>query len=55
MQSELAVLPQTEKVDWIGVEEFYPKTQRRDVDDRALPPQVRWVVLDMASTHAEGR
>jgi hypothetical protein len=55
MHSELTVLPQTEKFDWIGVRKLYPQTQRRDVDDRALPPEIRWLVFDMARTHAKGR
>jgi|SRR6516225_9455260 hypothetical protein len=55
IQSELTVSPQTEKFDWIGVEKFDPKTQRRNVDDRALLPQVRWPVFDMARAHPMGR
>jgi hypothetical protein len=55
IRSELTLLPQTEKIDWIGVAKFNPQTQRRDVDDRALPPQVRWLVFDMARPHAKGR
>jgi hypothetical protein len=55
VRSELTLLPQTEKIDWIGVAKFYPQTQRRDVDDRALPPEVRWLVFDVARAHAKGR
>ena len=55
MQSELTVVPQTEKINWIGVAKLYPHTERRDVDDRALAPQVRWLVFDMATAHPQGR
>src|SRR6516164_4766408 len=43
IQSERTVLPHTEKFNWIGMAKFYPHAKPRDVDDRALPPQVRWL------------
>ena len=55
IQAELTVLPQTEKFNWVGIAKVYPHTKRRDVDDRALPPQVQWLVLDMATAHPRGR
>ena len=55
IQSELTVLPHTEKFNWVGVAEVYPHAKRRNVDDRTLPPQVQWLVLDMATAHPEGR
>jgi hypothetical protein len=54
MELEIAVLPHTEKFNWIGVAKVYPETKRRDVDDRALPPEVR-LVLDMAQAIPKGR
>jgi hypothetical protein len=51
MESERTVLPQTEKFDCIGVSKIYPYTVRREVDDRALPPQVRRLSFDMATAH----
>jgi hypothetical protein len=54
-QLEFAILPQTEKFDWFGVEKFYPESHRRSVDNRALPPLVRWLAFDMTSTHTKGR
>jgi hypothetical protein len=55
IQSEPTVLPQTEKFDRIRVVKFQPYTERRDVDDRALPPEVRWLVFHMATAHPKGR
>jgi Bacterial regulatory proteins, gntR family len=55
IQSELTVLPHTEKFNWVGVAKVYPHAKRRNVDDRALPPQVQWLVLDMATAHPKGR
>jgi hypothetical protein len=54
VESEHTFLPQSEKFDWIGMAKVYPHTKRRDVDDRALPPQVRWLVFDMAMAQPEG-
>ena len=48
VQSEHTVSLQTEKFDRIGVAKVYPQTEGRHVDDRALPPEVRWLVFDMA-------
>jgi hypothetical protein len=52
---DFTVLPHTEKFDWIGVAKFYPESQRRGVDNRALPPLVRWLAFDMASAHTKRR
>jgi hypothetical protein len=54
-QLELAVLPHTEKFDWIGVAKLYPESDGRDIDNRALPPLVRWLAFDMASAPTKGR
>jgi hypothetical protein len=54
MELEIAVFPHTEKFNWIGVAKVYPETKRRDVDDRALPPEVR-LILDMAKAIPKGR
>jgi|SRR6516164_5199161 hypothetical protein len=54
VESEHAVLPQAEEFNWIGVAKVYTHTKRRDVDDRALPPQVRRLVFDMATARPKG-
>jgi hypothetical protein len=55
MQTLLSVLPHGEKFDRIGVEELNTHTECRDVDDRAFPPLVRWLILNMAMAHPKGR
>jgi hypothetical protein len=55
IQSEGTVLPQTEKFDRIRVAKRQPHTERRDVGDHALPPEVRWLVFHMATAHPKGR
>ena len=55
VQSQHTALPQTEELYWIGVAEVDPHTERRDIRDRALPPQIRWLVFDMAAAHPTGR
>jgi hypothetical protein len=55
MQPKHTVMPQAEKIYWIGVAEVDPHTKRGHVDDRALPPHVRWLVFDMATAHPKGR
>jgi hypothetical protein len=51
MQSQLVVLPHRQESGWVGVVKLYSDTERRDVDDRALPPQVRRLVLNVAMAH----
>jgi len=55
MQTQFGVLPHREKFNWVGMVELDPHTERGDVDDGALSPQVRWIVLNMAMTHPKGR
>jgi hypothetical protein len=55
VQSKLTVFPHSEKFTWVGVANVDPHTEHRDVGDRALSPQVRGLLLDMAATHPKGR
>ena len=45
----------TQKFSCIGAAKVYPHTERRDVEDRALPPRVRWLVFDMATAQRKCR
>jgi hypothetical protein len=55
IELQRVVLPQTEKFNWVGVEQLNSHTKLGHIHNRAFAPLVRWFVFDMATPHPKGR
>jgi hypothetical protein len=41
----------THKLPWTGEGQIYPQTELREIEDRALPPSLPLLALDLATSH----